>query len=115
MRPVARLAGSLTLSAALCLAAVGTLPRAADASVPVETGRQFSVLGVPGAPMADLIAAVEAAGGTVRDSNAVTGLATAEAGSEGFTQRIARDGGVELVAPVRAIGRVPELLPAMVP
>ena len=113
MRPVARLAGSLTLSVALCAAAVGTLPRTAGASAASETGRQFSVLGVSGAPVGDVIAAVEAAGGTVRDANAVIGLVTAEAGSEGFTQRVARNGSVEVVAPVRAIGRVPELLPAL--
>ncbi|MBA3745851.1 S8 family serine peptidase [Sporichthya sp.] len=113
MRPIARFAGALTLSVALCAAAVGTLPRTADASAPSETGRQYSVLGVPGAPVADLIEAVEAAGGTVRDSNAVIGLVTAEAGSEGFAARLARNGAVELVAPVRAIGRVPELVPVL--
>lgn len=127
MNPIARFAGALTLSVALCAAAVGTLPRTADASAgsaagsavdevaQPETGRQFSVLGVAGAPFADVVAAVEAAGGTVRDSNAVIGLVTAEARSEGFTARLARSGAVELVAAVRAIGRVPELLPVALP
>ncbi|HUR73298.1 MAG TPA: S8 family serine peptidase [Sporichthya sp.] len=117
MRPIARFAGALTLSVALCAAAVGTLERTADASAGAaapETGRQFSVLGVPGAPVTDLIAAVEAAGGTVLDSNAVIGLVTAQAGSEGFTGRVEHHRAVELVAPVRAIGRVPELLPTVV-
>ena len=115
MRPAARLVGALTLSAALCATAVGALPRTADAVAPTEGGQKFSVLGVPGAPLADLVAAVEAAGGTVRNSNTVVGLVTAEAGSEGFTSRLARHGAVQLVAPVRAVGRVPDVLPELLP
>jgi subtilisin family serine protease len=111
MRPFARIAGAVTLSAALCAGAVGTLPRTADAAAPPETGRQFNVLGAAGTPVGDVIAAVRAAGGTVQDSNAAIGLVTARADSEGFTGRLAHARGVELVAPVRAIGRVPEVVP----
>ncbi len=113
MRPFARVAAGLTLSAALCATAIGTLPHTADAAPPAEAGREFSVLGVSGAPVADVIAAVEAAGGTVRNANAVVGLVTATAGSDGFSDRVARAAAVELVAPVRAIGRVPELVPQL--
>ena len=115
MRPVARLVGALTLSAALCAAAVGTLSSTADAVAPAETGQKFSVLGVPGAPLTDLIAAVETAGGTVRNANGVVGLVTAEAGSEGFTSRLARSGAVDLVAPVRVVGRVPDVVGDLLP
>ncbi|HVE26248.1 MAG TPA: S8 family serine peptidase [Sporichthya sp.] len=114
MRPFARLAGALTLSAALCATAAGTFPRAAGAAdTPAEAGRQFNVLGVAGTPVADVIAAVRAAGGTVQDANAVIGLVTATANSDGFSARLAHRRGIQLVAPVRAIGRVPEIVPQL--
>ncbi|WP_019877237.1 S8 family serine peptidase [Sporichthya polymorpha] len=116
MRPFARLAAGLTLSVSLCGAAVGSLGPAGTASAAQtapEAGRDFSVLGVAGAPLDAIVAAVEAAGGTVKNSNAVVGLVTAVAGSDGFTDRLARAAVIQLVTPVRVIGRVPELLPAL--
>lgn len=115
MRPFARVAGVLTLAAALSGTAVGALPLTADAVSAPEAGRQFSVLGVAGVPVGDLIAAVTAAGGQVEGSNAAIGLVTARAGGEGFTARAARSAGVQLVAPVTVVGRVPTLLPGVVP
>lgn len=115
MRPFARVAGVLTLAAALSGTAVGALPRTADAVSAPETGRQFSVLGVAGAPVGDLIAAVTAAGGKVEAANAAIGLVTARAGAEGFTAQVARNASVQLVAPVRVVGRVPTLLPGVLP
>src|SRR3954447_4368899 len=97
MFPFARLAGAVTLSAAvavsLCAAAVGTLPRTAAAATP-DTGRQFNVLGAAGTPVGDVIAAVRLAGGTVTDSNAVIGLVTATAGSDGFTRQLLHQAGI---------------------
>ena len=68
---------------------------------------EYNVLTSDTASLESAQAAVRAAGGTVVKSNRDAGLMTVKAPQNGFRERLARSGAVDVAAPAKAIGRVP--------
>jgi subtilisin family serine protease len=108
-----RRSGLLGLATAAVLA-IGAAPPAVLAAAPgsgtADTGVTYNILAAEGVAAERVAAAARAAGAEVERVNAAVGLLTVRAGRDGFADAMRGLADVAALAPVRVIGRSPDVL-----